>query len=227
MAWDPIWEEVFRSQAWGKYPAEDLIRFVARNFYGANDRKSIKILEVGCGPGANLWYLAREGFSFCGVDGSATAIEQARARLDLECPGWSLNGDLHVGDIASLPFADATFDAVIDNEAISCNTFESSQAIYQEMARVCKVGGKLFSRTFANGSWGDGTGEQVGYQSWRCAEGPLLGKGVVRFTALDEIPQLLNGFSVKSVERLAWTGEARTREIAEWIILGERPDKRT
>jgi len=38
MAWDPIWERVFSSQAWGKYPGEDLIRFVARNFYAAPDR---------------------------------------------------------------------------------------------------------------------------------------------------------------------------------------------
>lgn len=222
MAWDPVWEKVFSSQAWGKYPGEDLIRFVARNFYGVSDRKSVRILEVGCGPGANLWFLAREGFSFCGIDGSATAIEQAKSRLDAECPGWQAHGELHIGDIGQLPFAGASFDAVIDNEAISCNPFESSKAIYQEMARVCKSGGKLFSRTFSRGSWGDGTGEQDGHNAWRCAEGPLLGKGLVRFTTLEEIPELVKGFTVKSVERLAWTVEARTREISEWIILGEK-----
>ncbi|MEZ0232432.1 MAG: class I SAM-dependent methyltransferase [Methylophilaceae bacterium] len=222
MAWDPIWEEVFRSQAWGKYPGEDLIRFVARNFYRAVDRKSLRILEVGCGPGANLWYLAREGFGFCGVDGSATAIEQAAQRLDAECPGWRDYGELHVGDITQLPFSENTFDAVIDNEAISCNTYEASEAIYLEMARVCKQNGKLFSRTFAEGSWGDGTGEPAGHHAWRCSEGPLVGKGVVRFSTLEEIPALVKGFTIKSVERLAWTVEARTHEIAEWIILAEK-----
>lgn len=222
MAWDPVWEEVFRNQAWGKYPGEDLIRFVARNFYRVDDRSKVRILEVGCGPGANLWYLAREGFGFCGIDGSATAIEQAVARLDEECPGWRTYGELHVGDIGQLPFADKQFDAVIDNEAISCNSYESSQLIYAEMARVCRKGGKLFSRTFANGSWGDGTGEKVGHHAWRCGEGPLVGKGMVRFTTLDEIPALVAGFKIQSVERLAWTAEARTREIAEWIILGEK-----
>lgn len=222
MAWDPVWEEVFRNQAWGKYPGEDLIRFVARNFYRVDDRSKVRILEVGCGPGANLWYLAREGFGFCGIDGSATAIEQAAARLDAECPGWRAYGELRVGDIGQLPFADEHFDAVIDNEAISCNSHESSRLIYAEMARVCHKGGKLFSRTFANGSWGDGTGEQAGHHAWRCGEGPLVGKGMVRFTTLEEIPALVAGFQVKSVERLAWTAEARTREIAEWIILGEK-----
>jgi len=223
MAWDPVWEEVFRSQAWGKYPGEDLIRFVARNFYRTQNRKAVRLLEVGCGPGANLWYLAREGFGFCGIDGSATAIEQACARLDAECPGWRDYGEMHVGDIGHLPFSADSFDAVIDNEAISCNPFEPSQAIYAEMARVCKPAGKLFSRTFAQGSWGDGTGEQAGHHAWRCGEGPLVGKGLVRFTTLEEIPALVQGFAITSVERLAWTVEARAHEVAEWIILGEKP----
>ena len=32
MAWDPVWESIFTSQAWGRYPGEDVIRFVAKNF---------------------------------------------------------------------------------------------------------------------------------------------------------------------------------------------------
>jgi hypothetical protein len=28
MTWDPVWETVYRSRAWGQYPGEDVIRFV-------------------------------------------------------------------------------------------------------------------------------------------------------------------------------------------------------
>ena len=63
--WYPVWK-VFVGQTWGKYPGEDLIRFIARNFYSRQIRRDTRILEVGCGPGANLWFLAREGFSFAG-----------------------------------------------------------------------------------------------------------------------------------------------------------------
>jgi tRNA G46 methylase TrmB len=59
LGWDPVWESIFQERDWGKYPGEELIRFVARNFYSFEDRKSVKLLEVGCGTGANLWFMAK------------------------------------------------------------------------------------------------------------------------------------------------------------------------
>ena len=91
MVWDPVWEEVFKKQSWGKYPTVDVIRFIARNFYHADNRKNIKLLELGCGPGANLWFMSREGFTIYGIDASTTAIAQAEERLNSECPGWQVS----------------------------------------------------------------------------------------------------------------------------------------
>lgn len=220
--WDAVWEEIFRRQAWGQYPSEDLIRFIARNYYRTDPRSAVRVLEVGCGPGANLWYLAREGFSFAGVDGSPHAIRRAGLRLDEEVPGWRDRGSLHTGDVADLPFPAASFDAVVDNECIYCNDFESSVRIYSEAARVTKPGGKLFSRTFATGCWGDGTGERAGRNYWRCNDGPLAGKGLSRFTSPEDVPALLQGFTVDSVELVYRTEGARSRVVSELIIIGTR-----
>lgn len=222
MSFDPVWEQIFKSQAWGKYPCEDLIRFVARNFYSAPDRGAVKILEVGCGPGANLWYMAREGFAVYGVDCSETAIQQAKARLDLECPGWK--GGLFVGDIGKLQFDDGFFDAAIDNEAIYANPIEDSVNMYAELSRVCKEGAKLYSRTFASGSWGDGTGSRVGHNSWLVGEGMLHNKGYSRFTSLEEIPAMVSGFRINEIELLTRTQDGRTHEVKEWLILGEKAE---
>lgn len=220
MSWDPVWEEVFITQSWGKYPGEDLIRFIARNFYKSPDRREIKILEVGCGPGANLWYMAREGFSVYGVDGSETAIAQAKERLDREAPNWQ--GELLVGDISRLPYSDSFFDAAVDNEAICCNSYENSKIIYKELARVMKKNGKLFSRTFARGCWGDGTGKDVGLNAWIVDEGPLYKKGIVRFTDYSEIADLLEDFKVNEIELLTRTMEDRKHEVREWVIVSEK-----
>ena len=220
MSWDPTWEGVFRSQPWGKYPGEELIRFVARNFFHVSDRASVNLLEVGCGPGPNLWFLAREGFSAYGVDGSQTAIELARSRLDAECPGWK--GQLCRGDMLQLPFPDEFFDAVIDNEAVYCNDYPVAQRIYGEMSRVTKARGKLFCRTFAAGSWGDGTGERVGHNAWLVGEGPMYNKGFSRFTEDLEIRELIQGFHVVETELLTRTMDNGAHAVKEWIILGEK-----
>lgn len=217
-----IWETVFQNKDWGKYPSEDLIRFVAKNFYQVADRRKIKILEIGCGPGANLWYLAREGFRFVGVDGSETAIAKASKRLDEECSGWHKHSDLYVGDVGSLPEADDSLDAVIDNECVYCNDFEKSKSIYGEAHRVLKKRGVLFVRTFSAGSWGDGTGLAAGHNSWYCAEGPLKDKGLARFTELDEIPELLHGFDILGIELISRSASDRKNIIKEWVITARK-----
>ena len=40
---------MFSTRDWGGYPPEELVRFVARNFFSAPDRKRVKILEIGYG----------------------------------------------------------------------------------------------------------------------------------------------------------------------------------
>jgi hypothetical protein len=50
-----IWENIFSSNEWGKYPPISLVKFIAKNFYKVSDRKLVRILEIGSGPGANLW----------------------------------------------------------------------------------------------------------------------------------------------------------------------------
>jgi len=223
MTWDPVWEQIFQSQPWGKYPTVELIRFVAKNFYQAKDRKSVRLLEIGCGPGANLWYLAREGFTVYGIDGSATAIRIAKDRLDRECNGWQ--GELRTADITQLPYPDGFFDAVVDVEAIYCNDLENSKRIYRELFRVTKPQGKLISITFAAKSWGDGVGAKVSHNTWVVSEGPLSGKGMGRFTDQNDIPDLIGGFMLENLEMVTRTVNGLKNEIREWIIEGVKTVK--
>ncbi len=222
MSWNSVWETIYRSRAWGRYPGEDVVRFLMRLHGAAADRGQVRLLEVGCGSGANVWFMAREGFAVHGIDGSETAVRLCNERLDAECPGWRSRGEVRTGDFASLPYPDGHFDAVIDVAAICCTGWEESQAAYAELARVTKPGGRLFSRTFARGCWGEGTGTPAGRDRWECAEGPLAGCGAIRFTAAEEVPTLLRGWRLERLERDLHTEGNGAHEIRHLQMHGLR-----
>ena len=108
MLQNEIWENLFQRE-YGKYPAEHLIRFIAKNYY-QTDRGSTRILEVGCGPGANVWYLSREGFDTYGIDGSPTAIASAKGLLTKV----NLSAILLLWVIVAVPLTVDYFFSVID-----------------------------------------------------------------------------------------------------------------
>src|SRR3989338_994735 len=58
-------ETGFESQR--KYPNESLVAFASE----INGR----VLDLGCGSGANTWFLAKEGKETYGIDSSPTAIK--------------------------------------------------------------------------------------------------------------------------------------------------------
>ncbi|WP_422823976.1 class I SAM-dependent methyltransferase [Variovorax robiniae] len=200
MTWNSLWDDVFRSRPWGQYPGEDVVRFVARNFYGATQRSAVRLLEVGCGTGANLWFMAREGFCVHGIDGAATGVQIAQNRLDKDCPGWrDRGGRIDIGNMYPLDYPDAHFDGVFDVAAICYCDWDLSRRTYAELARVTRPGGRLFARTFARGCWGEGTGQAVGRQIWHCSEGPLANLGATRFTSHRDVPSLFTDWHIDAV----------------------------
>lgn len=224
MAVNQLWEEIFSTRAWGKYPPEEFIRFMAAHFYRAPRRDEIKLFEVGFGTGANLWYAAREGFSIHGLEGSKAGWEATCGRLDTEVPGWrERGGDLRMGDIcAPLPWSNDTFDAVMDSDAVTCNSFDDARRAYDELWRVAKPGGKLYLRTPAAGTWGEGTGKAGGRGQWECSEGPFAGTGMVRFTTEADLAELLAAWRIDQIEESHRTMNNRRHDIREWVVVATK-----
>ncbi|WP_322923966.1 class I SAM-dependent methyltransferase [Paenibacillus campi] len=225
MSWEPVWEEVFSKKEWGKYPAEDLIRFVARNFYRAPNRADIKILEVGSGTGTNLCYMAGEGFTVYGIDGSAKGVSIAQTRLKNDPAIDEQRTHVIEGDMISLPYETEFFDAVIDIESIYTNRWENTVHILQEIHRVLKPNGKFYSKHFAEHTEGDGTGEYVDRHMYIPDSGALIDIGPVRFATEADIHELYEDkFVITELEQAIRTTNNRTCTIIEWLISMDRKD---
>lgn len=135
------WDEIYSKRVMAIYPDNQLIRFVANNYYGAPNRKDVKFLDVGCGAGGNTWYLAKEGFSVAAIDSSPIAMERLRLRLEKE----NLEAFLGCGDITQLELKENYFDAIIDVSSLCYVPDDKIQPLLKGLKRVLKPGGKLFS----------------------------------------------------------------------------------
>lgn len=144
---DDVFEQQYQRKGMGaqrRYPNESLIQFLASHFFALpqTERAAIRILEVGCGSGANLWMVAKEGFDSYGVDGSAAGLDLARAQLR---EAWGVTADLRQGQFARLPHEGQCFDAVVDVVSLQHINLDDSRRALREIVRVLKPGGAFFS----------------------------------------------------------------------------------
>lgn len=110
----------------------DLFAEQYRGLFGLNEKHSLKILEIGCGPGAlagalHRWYPYAE---IIAVDRDSEFINFGSENE----PGVTFME----GDATSLPFSDNTFDVTISNTV--SEHIEPSK-FYGEQFRVLKPGG--------------------------------------------------------------------------------------
>lgn len=213
------WEKTFSNKEWGKYPVLELVRFIAKNFYSVKNRKDIKILELGSGPGANLWYLAREGFSVYGIDGSQTACNKAIEKLKEDRLETQLI-NIEVGDYFNIldKYENNYFDAIVDIESIYCNLFEKSKQIISKSFDKLKVGGKFLSITFANKEW------HIEYDDieYHATCDPSI-KEYFRYTTRDDIDKLYkNEHSVIKDLQMLEMHYQNGKSKKEWIIELEK-----
>lgn len=108
--------------------AEEFVR-------GLNIQPGMRVLDVACGTGNLAIPAARLGAVVTGVDIAPNLIEQARENAKRE----GLNVQFDEGDAESLPYEDASFDAVITMFGAMFTPRPDLTAA--ELKRVCRPGG--------------------------------------------------------------------------------------
>lgn len=100
------------------------------------DLQGRDVLEVGSGRGGGSRWMARTtaARSVTGLDYSPATVRRARA-LCADTPSLAFR----VGDAEALPFADASFDVVVNIESSHC--YANVAGFAEEVARVLRPGG--------------------------------------------------------------------------------------
>lgn len=158
-----VFDRQYRARGFGSqrnYPNESLIQFLASRYFnlGPGDRAGVRVLEVGCGSGANLWMIAKEGFETHGIDSSAEGIALAQRHLEGK---WGVSALLRTGSLLELPYPAAHFDVVVDVVSLQHLDLKSSRQALDEIARVLKPGGTFFSYRLSDRSVMRDAGQRV------------------------------------------------------------------
>ncbi|MDD4866268.1 MAG: class I SAM-dependent methyltransferase, partial [Mycobacterium sp.] len=104
------------------------------------------VLDPGTGPGYHAIHFASKGYSTTGLDGSASAIQQAKRRA--ETAGVAV--DFQVADATTLDGFEARFDTVVDSAFyhVFLDDEETQTRYVQALHRATRAGARLFMFEF-------------------------------------------------------------------------------
>lgn len=124
-------------------PSVDFQRLKDLALLLADPRPGQKILEIGCGRGANAVPCGLQGAEVWGQDLDETWIARATQHFQ----HFGIRGDVKQGDATRLQFDDNAFDTVLSSDFHEHLTTPQQLAVLTEAYRVLRPGGKLVLKT--------------------------------------------------------------------------------
>lgn len=126
-----------------KYYANEAADFIKR----LDLKPGMTVLDVACGTGNLAIPAARTGATVTGVDIAPNSVEQARQNAKAE----GLNAKFDEGDAEALPYADASFDAVVT--MFGAMFAPRPELVAAELKRVCRPGGVIAMANWTPGGF--------------------------------------------------------------------------
>jgi phosphoethanolamine N-methyltransferase len=186
---------------------------IARLLEGS-DIAGCALLDVGCGLGAIDEILVRDhrAASVVGIDVDPSLLTAMKARIERAGMTDRIRGLLVTA--GRLPFDDASFDVVFSKDSLV--QIPDKPAIFAEVLRVLRPGGRFIASDWLRGSGGGGGGGGNEYSAQMLEFFRLEGIAY-NMATLAESAQGLRAAGFESVEirdRHAWYLDLAQRELA-------------
>ena len=127
-------------RGWDKGPGPELVDLVESGRIGHAGGRA---LDLGCGTGANVLFLAEQGWNGLGVDFSSVAV--SRARRDAAARDLADRATFLVGDVTAseLPGVEGTFDLVVVYNTLQDLLGEQRSALASLVRRHTRPGSRF------------------------------------------------------------------------------------
>jgi len=204
------WNQILREEWYNpEEPEEVVVNFVAslkmRN-------QKLRVLDLGCGAGRHLIYVATQGFEAHGIDISETGLNLTRDRLRKR----NLEAHIVKCSMNLLPYVDSCFDAVISLHTIYHQKLRGVQETTSEIRRTLKKKGLLLINFLTKRTYSYGKGVKVEENTFVEQEG--VERGVLHhFTDDEEIQRLFENFTIIDLKLSEKEVEGKLR--SRWTLV--------
>lgn len=135
MTFSREWEQRYqRTGLTSLWPWSDMVRLFRRHC-ASHEGKVLKVLELGCGSGANIPFFLSEGADYYAIEGSSTIVAELRRRFP------ELDDNILAGDFTEgIPF-ECRFDVIVDRSSLTHNDTPSIQRTLDDCRTKLADGG--------------------------------------------------------------------------------------
>jgi|TARA_B110000438_G_scaffold223948_1_gene217637 SAM-dependent methyltransferase len=213
--WDIRYKEGTHMSLW---PWSDLVSFVMHHSYSNNH--SFRVLELGCGSGANIPFFKSLKIDYYGIDGSKTIIKKLVNKFP------DLQDKIIVGDFSeNIPFH-KKFDLIVDRAAITHNNSYgikcSLQNVYEQLKNKGKfIGIDWFSTKHPDYQKGKKTNDKFTKNYF--SKGDFKNVGSVHFSNKKNLIDFFHNFRLLVLEQKIIVDELNHEKIyGGWNIVAEK-----
>jgi len=223
MGFSNDWDQAYRNnQQMSIWPWTDLVSYVMRDVSPSGP--NFRVLELGCGAGANIPFFKSLGVKYFGIDGSITIIKKLNEKFP------DLKNNLICTDFTKeIPFKEK-FDLIVDRASITSNTKsaieKSIKLIYIHLKPAGKfIGIDWYSTQYTEYNRGDNVPNDP-YSKKNFKDGNFQGLGIVHFSDKDHILKLFNKFDIEIMEHKIIKTEIPNTDFifASWNFIAIKKD---
>lgn len=216
--WEVRYAENTHMSVW---PWSDVVSLVHRYCKRLVSDRRGRVLEMGCGAGANIPFFLTMGMDYFAVEGSPTIVRQLQVRFP------QLSNHIHCGDFTvDQPF-DPTFDIVLDRASITSNNAASIKTALDIAYKALVPGGVFIGVDWYSLNHTDySKGEPDVDPFTRCnyREGQFAELGSVHFSDENHLRELFSGFEILLLEEklLRRLEPHDNHQFASWNIVARK-----
>lgn len=215
--WDRVYRENRQMAVW---PWSDMVSYVMR--YARPEGRSFRVLELGCGAGANIPFFKDLGVDYCGIEGSDFMVRNlADTHADLKdrivCCDFTVE----------IPF-EGRFDLVVDRSSLTHNTTERIKDCLNLLHKRLKKGGKFIGIDWFSTKHTDyPKGKKVhgdAYSRTGFKDGQFAKVGIVHFSDKKHMMDLFSKFKLVMLEHKITKREIPqdNHMFAAWNLVAEK-----